>query len=356
MSRTRALIAAAWLVFAVVNCVLVFKLDGQETIPYHLIWASFALLYGLWEWPKRLTRTVFVVITVATGIPLVLHAQSGEIGWSECSEILLMGIIITLLMWHVDRQWAAQDRLMQLRTEERRQAQQRETASRFGSHEVRTRLTIARGFAQLIADSTADPDTKADAEVVVTELDKASALATNLLTLVRVVQPSAVSLVDFDALISAVVRRWSVTADRNWIADTGVGCSAADPERLEALLDCLLENAVKFTGPGDDIAVEASFAGKTLLLKVRDTGAGIPADDLGRIFDPFETSRTAGERAGSGLGLAIVRAITEARGGSVAVNSSVGVGTCFTLTFPTQAESRVEPPVATPQVATPVAV
>ncbi len=340
MSRTRALVAAAWVVFATVNCILVYVLIGEETIPYHLIWASFALLYGLWEWPKRLTRPVFVIITVVTGVPLVMHAQSGAIGWSECSEILLMGVILALLVWHVDRHWAARDRLVRLRAEERRQAEQRETASRFGSHEVRTRLTIARGFAQLIADTTMDPDTKADAEVVVVELDKASVLATNLLTLVRVVQPSAQSLVDLDVLISAIVRRWSVTAGRNWITDTNVGFVPADPERLEALLDCLLENAVKFTSAGDDIAVEASLAGKALVLKVRDSGDGIPAAELDRVFEPFETSSTAGQRAGSGLGLAIVKAITEARGGSVTVDSTVGVGTCFTLTFQTAAGRR----------------
>ncbi len=333
--------------FAAVNCVLVYVLIGEETIPYHLIWASFALLYGLWEWPKRLTRPAFAIITVVTGIPLVMHAQSGAIGWSECSEIALMGVILALLVWHVDRHWAARDRLIQLRAEERRQAEQREIASRFGSHEVRTRLTIARGFAQLIADSTSDPDTKSDADVVVVELDKASALATNLLTLVRVVQPSPQTPVDVDALISAVVRRWSVTAGRNWITDTGVGCIAADPERLEALLDCLLENAVKFTSAGDDIAVSVAHAGKSLVLTVRDTGDGIPADELGKVFDLFQTSSNAGQRAGSGLGLAIVRAITEARGGSVAVDSAVGAGTCFTLTFPKfVGRKRVESAVA----------
>ncbi len=344
MSRTKVAIGVGWVVFATVNCVLVFVLVGEETIPYHLIWASFALLYGLWPWPRPLTRGAFGVITVVTGIPLVLHAQSGAIGWSECSEIVLMGVILALLVWHVDRQWAAHDRLVQLQAEERRQTAQREIASRFGSHEVRTRLTIARGFAQLIADQTADPVTKSDADIVVDELDKASVLATNLLTLVRVVQPSPQSLVDVDALIAAVVRRWSVTAGRNWITDTAVGSIPADPERTEALLDCLLENAVKFTKADDEISVEATLVGKSLVLKVRDTGDGIPADELGLVFELFETSSNAGQRAGSGLGLAIVRAITEARGGSVAVDSVVGVGTCFTLTFPVATgKNRVTP-------------
>jgi len=346
---TKAWFSAIFLICAVVNVILVFVMVGQETIPYHLVWASFALMYGFWPWPRKLTWTVVGIITLVTGIPLVMHADEGAIGWSECSEILLMGVIMALLIWHVNRQWAARDRLLAIQAEERRQTEQRETASRFGSHEVRTRLTIARGFAQLIADTTPDPDVRADATVVVTELDKASVLATNLLTLVRVVQPSPQTMVDVDELIGIIVRRWSVTASRTWSASSDVGTIPADPERLEAALDCLLENAIKFTEIGDDIEIEAELKDKALVLKVRDSGAGIPREDVGRVFDLFETSSNAGERAGSGLGLAIVRAITEARGGSVAVESTLGVGTCFTLRFPLAHRpnrKRVETPVA----------
>ncbi len=334
LSRTRLWISLCWLAFALVNAVLVFTLAGEETIPYHLIWASFALLFGFWPWSRRLTWTVFGAITVVTGIPLILHANSEIIGWSECSEIILMGVILALLIWHVNRQWAARENLLAMQTEERRLTAQRETAARFGSHEVRTRLTIARGFAQLIADSTEDPDTRADAEVVVGELEKASALATNLLTLVRVVQPSAQTAVDVDELVGIVARRWSVTANRRWTTTSDVGVIPADPERLEATLDCLLENAVKFTQDGDEITIQAESGGTVLVLKVRDSGAGIPAADLGKVFDVFETSSNAGDRAGSGLGLAIVRAIVDARGGSVQVESVIDMGTCFTLTFP----------------------
>ncbi len=316
------------------NAILVFTMAGEETIPYHIIWASFALLFGFWPWPKTLTWTIFGLITVITGIPLIMHASDGEIGWSECSEIILMGVIMSLLIWHVNRQWAARDRLLEIQAEERRQTDQREIATRFGSHEVRTRLTIARGFAQLIADSSTDPDVQSDANVVVRELDKASVLATNLLTLVRVAQPSPQTPVDVDDLIEVVVSRWSVTANRWWTTESSVGIVFADAERLESTLDCLLENAIKFTEVGDEIEVSAATKDRTLVLSIRDSGAGIPADEVGKVFDVFETSSNAGDRAGSGLGLAIVRTITEARGGTVSVDSVLGEGTLFTLTFP----------------------
>lgn len=339
-SRPKAALLAVWTVFAGLNCYLAFALPGQETIPYHLVWASFALLYGLCPWPRRATMVVFAVILVVTGVALVRHALSGIIGWEECSEIVLMGGIISLLIWHVNRQWSAQARLLALQQADRFRSEQRETAARFGSHEVRTRLTIARGYAQLIADQSSEPTVREDAELVVAELVKASALATNLLTLVRVVEPSDPEPVDVDRMLAGILRRWSVTADRNWSARSTVGTVQGDNERLEAVLDCLLENAVRFTGPGDVIAMTAEAQGGEMVLTVRDAGAGIPAADLDSVFEIFRTASTAGERAGSGLGLAIVKAAMEARGGTVSVASSLGRGTTFTLRFPVQPAPR----------------
>ncbi|MBG0741517.1 HAMP domain-containing histidine kinase [Paeniglutamicibacter antarcticus] len=335
-SRLKVVLAAAWALFAGVNCYFTFSLPGKETIPFHLVWASFALVYGLCPWPRRATLVVFGVITMVTGFALVHHAMAGVIAWEECSETVLMGGILSLLIWHVNRQWTAQARLRALQQADRHRSEQRENAARFGSHEVRTRLTIARGYAQLIADQSAEPTVREDAELVVAELVKASVLATNLLTLVRVVEPSSPEPVDVDRILIDVLRRWSVTADRIWSSRSTVGTAQGDNERLEAMLDCLLENAVRFTGPGDTIAMTADADGDELVLTVRDTGAGIPAADLDTVFEIFRTASTAGERAGSGLGLAIVKAATEARGGTVSVASSLGHGTTFTLRLPVQ--------------------
>jgi len=342
-SQFKIVLASTWAIFAGVNCYLTFALPGQETIPFHLVWASFALLYGLCPWPRRATLVVFAVITTVTGAALVHHAMEGTIGWQECSEIFLMGAIILLLMWHVNRQWTAQARLRALQLSDRRRSQHRENAARFGSHEVRTRLTIARGYAQLIADQSSEPTVREDAELVVAELVKASALASNLLTLVRVVEPSVPEPVDVDRMLAEILRRWSVTADRIWSSRSTAGTIQGDNERLEAILDCLLENAVKFTDPGDTIAMAADTEGEELVLIVRDTGAGIPAADLDTIFDTFRTGATAGDLAGSGLGLAIVKAVTEARGGTVSVASSLGRGTTFTLRFPLRPKRPIAP-------------
>ncbi len=336
--RVRNILGVLWVLFAGVNGILTFVLAGAETIPYHLIWASFAFLYGLYSWPRWLTWTVFWGITALTGFALVSHAASGIIGWTECSEIVLMGVILALLIWHVDRHRATQHKLRVLQEDERRRAHNREMASRFGTHEVRTRLTIARGFVELMAAGTEEPAVREDAAMVLAELDKATHMVTNLLTLVIVGQPAPRVPVDVDQLVNGVVHRWISTADRRWVVSSCAGTIDGDAERLEAALDCLIENAVKFTSIGDAIEIHAEVVGSELSLAVRDSGVGIPANELERVFEIFQTSSTAGERAGSGLGLPIVRAIVEARRGTLEVKSAVGVGTRFVISLPLESD------------------
>jgi two-component system, OmpR family, sensor kinase len=333
-SRARALLAAGWLAFAIPNAALMFLLPGEETIPYHLIWASFAFLYGVARWSRATTWLTFAGITIVTGIPLIKHAINAVIGWEECSEIVLMGVIAALLVWHVNRSQAAQQRIAELRKSESVRAYNRELATRFGSHELRTRLTVARGFTDLIRETVTDERTSADAEVVLRELDKASVLATNLMTLVRVDVRTVPTRIDVDAVIDGVVPRWAARVDRKWTGTSTVGTILGDAERLEAALDCLIENAVKFTELGDSISVVARIEGNDVVVRVSDSGAGIPAEDLPHVTELFHISANAGERGGSGLGLPIVRAIVEARGGALTVTSSLGSGTCVTMRTP----------------------
>jgi signal transduction histidine kinase len=333
-SRAKPALAAGWLVFAILNAWLMFRLPGEETIPYHLIWASFALLYGLFRWSLRTTWVSFACTTIVTGIALIEHARAEVIGWEECSETILMGVLVALLIWHVRRYQAAQHQLDQLWKTERQHSEQREIAARFGSHEVRTRLTIARGFTELIRNRTEDPSVALDADVVMAELDKASALATMLLTLVRVESPSPRLPVDLEELLKRIVNRWSATAERDWGAEVGVHMMLGDAERLESALDCLIENAVKFTSPGDAVTVRASADDDAVILQVIDTGVGIPVDERDEVREIFRTGRNAGARAGSGLGLAIVGAIVESRGGSLDIRSGEHSGTVITMRIP----------------------
>ena len=334
--RNRWPVAASWLVFASLNIWLMFLFPGEETIPYHIVWASFALMYGLYAWPAVLTWVAFSAVTVATGIPLIEHALALIIGWEECSEIVLMGVLVAIVIWHVDRHRLAQAKLEELRETERVRSHNRDIAARFGSHEVKTRLTIAHGFVELMRDAATDEVQRGDAEVVLAELEKATGLTTRLLELVRFETAARRESVDLYQLIDAVLRRWEITAERDWSSAIEVETITADPERLEAALDCLIENAVKFTSPGDSIEIDVQLHGSEVEISVKDSGAGIPADDLGRITEIFETGATAGDRAGSGLGLAIVGAVVAARGGTLKVSSIEGSETSITMCVPVE--------------------
>jgi signal transduction histidine kinase len=110
---------------------------------------------------------------------------------------------------------------------------------------------------------------------------------------------------------------------------------AVDPERMAQVLGNLLSNALRFTPAGGAITLSATAQGKMVQLGVADTGSGIAADDLPRVFERFYRADTSRQHDGSsGLGLAIAKSIVEAHGGSINVASTRGVGTTFTLTLP----------------------
>ena len=109
-----------------------------------------------------------------------------------------------------------------------------------------------------------------------------------------------------------------------------------DEQRLEQILYNLIHNAIRHTQPGGIIVVSAQVEHEQILLQVKDTGEGIAAEELPRIWERFYRVRNSQAQIapGTGLGLAIVKELTEAMGGTVAVESIVGQGTCFSLRFP----------------------
>jgi two-component system phosphate regulon sensor histidine kinase PhoR len=111
--------------------------------------------------------------------------------------------------------------------------------------------------------------------------------------------------------------------------------TAADSERVQQVVVNLLANAVRFTPPGGRVSVSAALEGAEVAVRVADTGVGIPADLLVKIFDPYEQAHHG--RGGSGVGLTMVRGLVEAHGGRVWAESEEGRGSCFTFTLPVAA-------------------
>jgi two-component system, OmpR family, sensor histidine kinase BaeS len=108
----------------------------------------------------------------------------------------------------------------------------------------------------------------------------------------------------------------------------------ADPRWLHQLTTNLLTNTIKFTPPGGRVTIRAGPSGPDAVLQVTDTGAGIPADELPRIFDRFWRGRQAAQTSGSGIGLAIAAELARAHGGRLTASSQPGQGTEMTLTLP----------------------
>jgi two-component system, NtrC family, sensor histidine kinase KinB len=104
--------------------------------------------------------------------------------------------------------------------------------------------------------------------------------------------------------------------------------------RFGHALDNLLTNAVTYTPTGGTVTLTAAADGDRVRLTVADTGVGIPADQLPRVFERFFRVPEADHPSGTGLGLAIVKEIVAAHGGEIACRSEVGVGTAFTVTLP----------------------
>jgi signal transduction histidine kinase len=119
----------------------------------------------------------------------------------------------------------------------------------------------------------------------------------------------------------------------------------ADPERLEQIIWNLITNAVRHTPPGGLVLIGAEPVEDQLEIEVRDTGDGIDPAELPLIWDRFYRASNARDRAGAGLGLALVRELTEAMGGTVAVESEPGEGSRFSIRLPLAPASIPSAPV-----------
>jgi signal transduction histidine kinase len=115
-----------------------------------------------------------------------------------------------------------------------------------------------------------------------------------------------------------------------------------DPDRINEVMGNLLANAFKFTGDGGRVELSASPSDHSVLIEVRDSGAGIPPEQLPHIFEKFYQADNQGSASarGSGLGLAIAKEIVEAHHGTIRCDSTLGKGTTFTLMLPDEVDSR----------------
>jgi signal transduction histidine kinase len=150
---------------------------------------------------------------------------------------------------------------------------------------------------------------------------------------------SAVQLHDW---LVSTLSPWEAAARQKglaWVVDVSPDLPVVimDPNRMAQAIGNILSNAIKFTSAGGKVSTAIKFDGGHLSMQVTDTGPGIPADEQEKIFQPFQRG-SQGRRIveGMGLGLSIARDIIAAHGGEIKVDSTPGVGSCFTLQIPVE--------------------
>ena len=220
---------------------------------------------------------------------------------------------------------------------ERAFARQRDFVSD-ASHELRTPLAVLRAEAELLDRETGAARRHEATATLLRRLDEMDRLVSDLLTLAsaeagRLVEPRPIDLDDF---FEDLRRDLPLFGPRRFAVQPVGGVLVADPDRLTQVLRNLVRNAVGHTTPDDAVEVRAQARDGRLCIAVSDTGPGIPAEHLERVFERFYRvdEGRARDSGGSGLGLAIARAIVEAHGGTLRAESPPGGGTTFTIELP----------------------
>ncbi|HET6661737.1 MAG TPA: ATP-binding protein [Rubrobacter sp.] len=219
------------------------------------------------------------------------------------------------------------------------------------SHELRTPLTTIQSAVGLLerARDRLDPLEHRALELADQELKRITGMVEELMTLAQMdswkyqleVGPADMSTVVQTAIesVEAKAQRFGI---KIYFGDSGEHRCICDVQKLYQVFINLLDNAINYSDPGARVDVEIEEDDSTVTVRIRDTGVGIPKEDLNQLFERFyrvdkDRSRATG---GSGLGLAISRQIVEMHGGSISVESEVDVGSVFEVRLPKAFLSR----------------
>ncbi|HWV24682.1 MAG TPA: ATP-binding protein [Thermomicrobiales bacterium] len=212
------------------------------------------------------------------------------------------------------------------------------------SHDLRTPITSIKALIEtLLSGAMHDPDVANDfLERIDNETDRLVVLVGELLELARLdagAMALDVDLYDPREMLERTVEQLRLQAERGDLvlrleAPATLAPIRIDRARIERVLQNLIQNAIKFTPSGGEIVVKAADTGEMLSIAVSDTGSGISAEDLPRVFERFYMTDKARHSVGTGLGLAIAKHIVQAHGGTIGAESTLGKGSTFSFTLP----------------------
>ncbi len=212
------------------------------------------------------------------------------------------------------------------------------------SHELRTPVAGLKALAETLdAGALEDPQAaRGFLKRMLVESDRLAQLVEELLELARLEAgraPTEQEPIDLGALVARTAERLRPLADQRKVTlivepEPGLPVVAGDPVRLERALVNLVDNGIKFTPAGGQVRVGCRQSDGDVVVSVADTGAGIPADDLPRVFERFYKADRARTSEGTGLGLAIAKHTVQAQGGRIWAESVEGKGSTFFFSLP----------------------
>jgi signal transduction histidine kinase/DNA-binding response OmpR family regulator len=212
------------------------------------------------------------------------------------------------------------------------------------SHDLRSPLTAILGYVELVERAGDLNERQREfIERVQMSVGQITTLVTDLLDLGRIESglDSTKETTPITVLAKYAVEGLRATADRGGVQLVAtlpeeLPMVTGDPIRLRQMIGNLIENAIKYTPEGGTVTVDASCEGDQIILRVSDTGLGIPPADQPYLFDKFfRASNIPDDTPGTGLGLSIVKSIVDSHNGRIWVNSRQGEGTTFTIVLPT---------------------
>lgn len=331
----------AWVAFVLLNLLAMQLIPAWQTVPFLIIWISLTAVYGWRLWRFGSALATVLVVTLATGGLIGWQVLRGKQDGDYLAEVPLLALLFVVMVWHSRRRLTALEQMKQISDRNLQLLDQQRQFLQDASHELGTPIAIALGHTELIeraaisATSATENAIAADARIAVDELLRMRRLTSRMLLLASTDDAAFVQLtpVDTEEVVLETLRRWS-HIPRRWSIEVAEETAVlGDADRLTLALDALIENAVDHTEPSDLIELAVRRDGSDVVIAVEDSGSGIPAAEIDRIFSRFSRIDSGRNRAtgGFGLGLAIVKAIVEAHNGSVRVTSIEDRGSVFEL-------------------------
>lgn len=238
-------------------------------------------------------------------------------------------------------------------TDLRRLSKAREDLVTYVSHEIRTPLASIRACAETICRQVQNNEKITSFCAMLTRnVERLNGLVTGVLTLSNLEAKAAdasLGRVDFGLLVENITFSLRPAATAKHVelaAETSVGTYFVwgNENLLERMVSSLVDNAIKYTLPGGRVDVEVAVEERNVVLRVRDTGIGIPAEEREHVWERFYRGKASAEQLadGSGLGLTIVRHVVEAHGGHAEILDNKPKGTCFVVKLPKAEDKKSE--------------